>query len=78
MESCIENVFEFLKTDDTVTATVSKKKFVNKLKRLSDKYPDIFIKTAENVDGSIVVKFPLKYLRIGSPRSTAEECISEE
>lgn len=68
MERCEENAFEFLKKDEIVTATVTKKRFVNRLNNLSKRFPDIFVKTAENEDGSIVVRFPVQYLKIGSPR----------
>lgn len=73
MDKCIENCFEFLKTQDICTATLSTKKFINKIKRLSSKFPNEFSIAAENEDGSIVAHFPVKYLSIRSPKILKEE-----
>ena len=68
MEKISENVFEFLTGQQTCTATLSSTKYVNKVLKLAKKYPDKFKLTAQNEDGSIVVRFPITLLTISSPR----------
>lgn len=73
MDRCIENCFEFLKGSSTCTATVSERRFISKLKRLSEKHPDIYTIDHENDDGSIVAHFPVKFLSFRSPKSPMTE-----
>ena len=59
-----ENAIEWITGSDTVTATFTQKKFINRVRRMSEKHaPSVKIVT-ENPDGSIVCKFPLKALHI--------------
>lgn len=73
MDRCIENCFEFLKGEKICTATLSEKRLINKIKKLSEKFPDSFEIVDENQDGSIVVHFPSKLLSIKSPRKSMTE-----
>ena len=68
MDRCIENCLEFLKGQSTCTATFSEKKFITKIKKLSEKFPETFSIECENEDGSIVAHFPTKFISIKSPR----------
>ncbi len=68
-----ENVFEWLNGQDTITCTVSQKRFRNKLLKLAEQYPDE-VKIEHMNDGvTILVKIPLKYLSIRRPRELSEE-----
>ena len=63
-----ENVIEWLTGDDTVTMTLSQKKYVNRIKRLGAAYIE-----AENTDGSILAYVPLSWIKISPPRKVSEE-----
>ena len=63
-ESMPENAIEFLTGDEIMTVTFSQKKFVNRIKKLSEEYPDEVKVVAENKDGSILAHVPLSYLKI--------------
>lgn len=59
-----ENVIEWYTGEDTVTATFSQKKFINRMRRMSQTHGKLVVITHENPDGSIVCKFPLKAIHI--------------
>lgn len=62
-----ENVIEWLTGEDTISVTVSQKKWVNKIKRFAetDENVEIF---GENSDGSIFAHLPLNYLKLSPKR----------
>ena len=62
-----ENVIEFLTNQQTITFTFSARKWVNKIKKLSQDHPDE-VHYIENKDGSICGHIPYKYLKISPPR----------
>ena len=68
-----ENVIEWLNNDSEVTVTLSQRKYITKVKKLLEKNPDEVRIVAENKDGSIVAKLPLKYIKISAPRKVSEE-----
>lgn len=68
----MENCIEWLNGQDTVTLTLSQKKFINRVKQLATKKSDVQI-LAENIDGSILAHVPLKYIKISPPRQVSEE-----
>lgn len=68
-----ENVVEFLNNEETITVSFCMKKWVNKVKRLHEKNPNEVKIIAENKDGSICAKLPVKYLKISPPRQISEE-----
>lgn len=59
-----ENVIEWLNGDDKVTVSLSQIKYINKVKKLKDKYPDDVEIVAENEDGSLTAKLPLSAIKI--------------
>jgi hypothetical protein len=59
-----ENVIEFLRNQETMTCTFSQGRFVSKVKKLAEKYPDEVQIVVENKDGSIVAHIPVKYLHL--------------
>lgn len=67
-----ENVIEWLNGQDTVTVTLSQGKCINKIKKLAESHADVKI-LAENSDGSILAKLPLKFIKISAPRQLTEE-----
>lgn len=59
-----ENVIEWFTGDETVTATFTQKKFINRIRRMSETFGKLIVIEHENSDGSIVCKFPLKAVHI--------------
>lgn len=72
-----ENVFEFFSGDLEVSATLHKRKYINKIRKYADEYPDEVKIIAENADGSIFAKFPVGYIRLTKP-ATGREFTEEE
>lgn len=59
-----ENVIEWLRNDDTATVTFTQGRYITKIKKLAEKYPDKVKITAENKDGSIVAHIPVTAIKI--------------
>lgn len=74
MESYNENCIEWISNQHSITCTFSQLKWVNKVKQLKKKHPDKVKIVAENKDGSIVAKMPIKALKL----SIIERELSEE
>lgn len=54
-----ENVIEFITGKNTATVTFTNRKYINRIKKLYEKYKDNFDYFVENRDGSICVSFEL-------------------
>ena len=74
MEVNNENCIEWISNKHSITCTFSQLKWVNKIKQLQNKHPDKVKIIAENEDGSIVAKMPIKALKL----SIIERDLSEE
>ena len=48
-----ENVIEWYTGDDTCTATFTQKKFINRMRRMSETHGELVKIVHENTDGSI-------------------------
>lgn len=72
--SVTENCVEFLKNADTATVTFCQPRFITKIRKLAEKYPDECQITHENKDGSIVAHIPVKWIKI----SRIERHLSDE
>ena len=74
-----ENVIEWLNGDKMVTATLSQKKLINRLRRMSEKYPSCVEIIAENIDGSILARFPVSavHITIYGQKTAQDEGVSE-
>ena len=62
-----ENCIEWIEGDSRITITTYHRKFINKLKAISEENPEEVQIIKENQDGSICAHIPLYYLRI-SPK----------
>lgn len=69
-----ENVIEFRLNEDTATVTFCQARFITKIRKLAEKYPDECQITHENKDGSIVAHIPVKWIKI----SRVERHLSDE
>lgn len=71
---CNENVIEWITGAHTITCTFTQRKFISKVHKLKEKFPDKVHILAENTDGSIVVRLPIKALKL----SIIERDLSDE
>ena len=67
-----DNAIEWLTGDDRVTVTFDQLKYINKIKKLAEKHPEVEIR-AENKDGSITAHLPLNFIKISAPKQVSEE-----
>ena len=68
-----DNVIEFLRNSKKATVTFCQPKFVTKIKKLAEQYPDEVKIVKENKDNSIVAHVPTSYVKISRPREYTEE-----
>ena len=68
-----ENCVEFLNNQKTMTVSFCSQKWITKIDKLSQSNPDDVEIIAENKDGSICAKLPIKYLKISAPRKVSDE-----
>lgn len=68
-----ENCIEFLNNQHEITVLFCAQKWINRIKKLHSAYPDDVKVIAENNDGSICAKLPIKYLKISAPKKISEE-----
>lgn len=68
-----ENCIEFLNNQHQITVSFCMPKWIKKVKKLKEEYPDDVKIIAENNDGSICAKLPAKFLKISAPRKVSEE-----
>lgn len=67
-----ENCIEWLNGQEVVTVTLSQGRYINRVKKLTQKCKDVEI-VAENEDGSILAHIPLKFIKISTPKQMSEE-----
>lgn len=70
---CRENSIEWYNGNEIMTVTLSQKKFINKILKLAELYPDEVKVDIINDDGTILAHIPLRYLRFTRPRELSEE-----
>lgn len=73
MDSMNENVIEFLRDEKTATVTFCQGRFITKIRKLTERFPDDVIITHENNDGSIVAHVPTRWIRINPPKEMSDE-----
>lgn len=59
-----ENVIEWFTGEWTCTATFTQKKFINRMRRMSQTNGKLVEIVHENADGSIVCRFPVKAIHL--------------
>lgn len=64
MSDIKENVIEWITGENTISATLTQKKYINKVRKLSKDWPCLVSILAENEDGSIFARLPLKALKL--------------
>ena len=68
----IDNCFEWILGNKVASVTFSQKKFVNKLKKYAEKYPNDVQIIAENEDGSICAHVPVSWFKFSPQRQGRE------
>lgn len=68
-----ENAIEWYNGDETITITLSQRRFINKINNLAKLYPDEVRIDKINEDGTMLAHIPLSYLKIQKPRVMSEE-----
>ena len=64
MDTVQENVIEFAKGSKVASVTLSTVRYIKRVKKLAEKFPDEFKIVAENEDGSIVAHIPVQAVKI--------------
>lgn len=72
-ESVQENCIEWIKGSKTATVTFPKGKYVTKINKLAEQYPDEVRICDVNKDGSIVAHVPVSYISIRHPRTYSDD-----
>ena len=67
-----ENVFEFFTNSKTATLSLSQTKYINRIKRLKEEYPDD-VEYTINKDGTMCANVPTEWLKIAPKRRMSEE-----
>lgn len=70
---CGENNIEFLRNSETATVCFSQGRYVSRIKKLSEQYPDECKIMYTNVDGSIVAHVPTRWIKVSPTRKVSDE-----
>lgn len=73
-----ENVIEFLKGAETATVTFCQGRYISKIKKLAEKFPDECEIVAESPGSSIMAHIPVKWIKINNASKTNKEYTEEE
>lgn len=72
MERSNENVIEFLNSEENALLTLSKQKYINRVKRLKESHPNE-VHVYENADGTIFARVPVRWIKINPTKAVSEE-----
>lgn len=64
MDRLQENLIEWITGSKVATVTFSQKKYINRIKKMAEKYPESVIIEAENDDGSVTAHIPIKAVHL--------------
>ena len=67
-----ENVIGWYKDSEIATVTFSQGRYISKIKKLAEKYPDD-VKVLENSDGTILAYIPVKAIQVGIRTEMSDE-----
>ena len=69
-----ENAIEWINGQERVTVTLSQGRYISKVKRLAEKFPEEVEIVKINEDGTILAHIPLSYIKINrASRNLTEE-----
>lgn len=67
-----ENAIEFLKDSKRATVTLTQGRYVSKVRRLAEQYPDD-VQIISDMEGVLVAHIPTKFVKISAPRRVSDE-----
>lgn len=71
LERSHENVIEFLDDETEAMLTLSKGRYISRVKKLAESHPsEVYIK--QNADGTIFAKVPVKWVKISPPKAVSD------
>lgn len=73
-----ENVIEWTRNSPMATVTFCQGKYITKIRKLAERFPDECEIVAENEDGSILAHIPTKWIKINNPRREISDEEREE
>ena len=73
-----ENVIEFLRDAKMASVTFCQGRYISKVKKLAEQFPDECQIVHENPDGSILAHLPVKWIKINNPAGNSKEYTEEE
>lgn len=59
-----DNAIQWYTGEDFVSVTLSQRKYINKVRKMADKWPELVQILYENADGSIFARLPLKAVKL--------------
>lgn len=72
-EGYSENVIEWVRDSPTATITLSQKRIITRVRKLSESHPEECRVLAENEDGSICARIPVSWVKINPSMSLSDE-----
>ena len=63
-----ENVIEWIRNSPMATVTFCQGKYITKIRKLAERFPEECEIVAENEDGSILAHIPTKWIKINNTR----------
>ena len=73
MDIVNENVIEFLRNQERATITLCQPRFITRIRKLAQEYPEECKIIVENQDGSITAHIPTKWIKFIPPRQLSDE-----
>lgn len=67
-----ENCIEWCNGEDEISVTLNQVRYISKVKKLAQKYPSEVKILAQNKDGSIFARMPLKALKLSIIKPSAK------
>ena len=64
MDKLTENLIEWITDSKVATVTFSQKRYITKLRKLCEKYPDMARIDVENADGSVTGHISIKAVKL--------------
>lgn len=68
-----ENVIEWIRDENRAGVTLTQGRYITRVEKLAEEYPDECQVVARNEDGSIFAHVPVSWVKIGPPRNVSEE-----
>lgn len=59
-----DNAIQWYTGDDFVSVTLSQRKYINKVRKMAERWPNLVVILHENDDGSIFARLPLKAVKL--------------